>query len=84
MKALWQKSVFKERILNFIFDEGHCIEQWANFWHQYQNLGDLHHIIPDTPFYVVSATLPPSIVINVMDTLHMHPETTVKLINSND
>ncbi|KAF8152274.1 P-loop containing nucleoside triphosphate hydrolase protein [Crassisporium funariophilum] len=28
---LWKKTAVTKRLLNFIFDEGHCIAQWGKF-----------------------------------------------------
>jgi superfamily II DNA helicase RecQ len=56
----WSKAHVTKRLLYFVFDKGHCISQWNTFRKEYQYLGDLRYLIPETiPFYVTSATLPP-------------------------
>ncbi|KAM6489692.1 P-loop containing nucleoside triphosphate hydrolase protein [Amanita muscaria] len=81
----WKKPKFTKRILNFIFDEGHCIKQWGSFRKEYLHVGELRYLIPDIiPFYVASATLPPAILHDVIETLRLRPDMTEKLIQSNE
>ncbi|KAM6503169.1 P-loop containing nucleoside triphosphate hydrolase protein [Amanita muscaria] len=81
----WKKPKFTKRILNFIFDEGHCIKQWGSFRKEYLHVGELRYLIPDIiPFYVASATLPPTILHDVIESLRLRPDMTEKLIQSNE
>ena len=81
----WKNPKFTRRILNFIFDESHCVRQWASFRKEYLHVGELRYLIPETiPFYAASATMPPAILQDVMDTLHFRPGMTTKFIRSTD
>jgi superfamily II DNA/RNA helicase len=85
MMKWWMTPAFTGRILNFIFDEGHCVRQWGGFRKEYLTLGNLRHIISNTiPFYVTSATLSPAVLIDVGELLHLRPNETEKFLMSND
>ena len=82
---LWTVKQFRNRILNFIFDEAHCISQWASFRHQYRYVGNLRYVINEKiPFYAVSATLPDAILDQVSNTLRLRHGNTTYLLRSND
>ena len=82
---LWTKPHVTKRILYFTFDEGHCVSQWNKFRKEYQHLGDLRYLIPETiPFYVASATLPPAILLDVVEILRLRSDKTEHIIRSND
>ncbi|KAF9488058.1 P-loop containing nucleoside triphosphate hydrolase protein, partial [Pleurotus eryngii] len=67
---LWKNRKFTVTILNFVFDEAHCVSQWGAFHRDYLHLGTLRYLIPDTiPFFVVSATLPPPVLAEVSEIL---------------
>ena len=67
-----------------IFDEGHCISQWGDtFREDYSQVGKLRWFLPDTLFYVTSATLPTVVLQDVKQKLLM-PETTLIMRHSND
>ncbi|KAF9502076.1 hypothetical protein BDN71DRAFT_1425825 [Pleurotus eryngii] len=77
VKALWRNLQFMAWILNIIFDEGHCISQWGKFRKEYSQLGSLRYLIPAViPFYVASATLPNSVLIDIANVLQLRPEQT--------
>ena len=81
----WKTSKFTKCILNIIFDEGHCIRQWGSFRKEYLHVGELRYLIPDIiPFYVASATLPPAILQDIIDSLHLQPKMTKTFIRSTD
>jgi superfamily II DNA helicase RecQ len=85
VEKLWEKPKFTSRILNFIFDEGHCISQWGKFRKEYLHVGSLRYLIPDAiPFYVASATLPASVLLDVVDILRLRSENIEHIIRSND
>ena len=85
MENLWKKKSITERLLNFIYDEGHCISQWGAFRKEYQHLGSLRYLIPEhVPFYVPSATLPPMILLDIAEILHLRPDQTEYILRSND
>lgn len=82
---LWKKTSFTKKILNFIFDEGHCISQWGTFRKEYLNLGELRYLIPERiAFYVASATLPLPILLDVVDILKIRLDQTEQILRSND
>ena len=82
---LWKKTSFTKKILNFIFDEGHCISQWGTFRKEYLNLGELRYLIPERiVFYVASATLPLPILLDVVDILRIRLDQTEQILRSND
>ncbi|KAK7687654.1 hypothetical protein QCA50_008869 [Cerrena zonata] len=81
---LWKKPTVAARLLHFIFDEGHCVKEWATFRGQYNDVGILRHLLPDVPVYVASATLPPPILDKVSCTLELRPGNTEIIHQSND
>ncbi|KDQ31886.1 hypothetical protein PLEOSDRAFT_1028795, partial [Pleurotus ostreatus PC15] len=82
---LWKNRKFTATILNFVFDEAHCVSQWGSFRRDYLHLGTLRFILPDTiPFFVVSATLPPPVLTEVSAILRLRPGRTKHFIRSND
>lgn len=84
MAALWSRSSIAGRLQYIVFDEGHCIAQWASFRADYGALGDLRHLAKyNTPFYVASATLPPAVLREVKETLHLR-ENTKYIMRSNN
>ena len=85
VEKLWKKPKFTSRILNFIFDEGHCISQWGKFKKEYLHVGPLRYLISDAiPFYVASATLPASVLLDVVNILCLRSENIEHNIRSND
>ena len=85
IEKLWTKPDFTKRLLNFIFDEGHCISQWGSFHKEYTHLGALHYLILERiPFYVASATLPLPVLLNITETLHLRLDKTEQILRSND
>ena len=83
-KYLWNYAPFITKVLNVIFDEGHCISQWGDtFREDYSQVGKLRWFLPNTPFYVTSATLPTAVLQDVKQKLQM-PETTSIMRRSND
>ena len=85
VEKLWKKPKFTSRILNFIFDEGHCISQWGKFRKEYLHVGSLCYLISDAiPFYVASATLPASVLLDVVNILRLRSENIEHIIRSND
>lgn len=84
-EKLWRKGSVVSRLLHFIFDEGHCVAEWAEFRKGYGEVGALRHILPDTiPVYVASATLPSPILEKVKDTLQICTKDTEVIQQSND
>jgi superfamily II DNA helicase RecQ len=81
----WKRPTFTKRVLNIVFDEGHCIKEWADFRNKYLRVGDLRCLVTNTiPFYVASATLPDYMILEIANTLHLRPEKTHYLLRSND
>jgi superfamily II DNA helicase RecQ len=80
---LWKKPKVTSKILNLIFDEGHCVSQWGTFREEYLHLGSLRYLIPETiPFYVASATLPTPVLLDVIDILRLRPNMTEYIIRT--
>lgn len=85
LEKLWKKPKVTKRILNFIFDEGHCISQWGSFRKEYLHVGALRYLIPECiPFYVASATLPSSTLLDIVDILKLREGQTENIMCSND
>ncbi|KAF8806502.1 P-loop containing nucleoside triphosphate hydrolase protein [Phlegmacium glaucopus] len=85
VEKLWKKADFTKRLLNFIFDEGHCISQWGSFRKEYAHLGALRYLIPEhVPFYIASATLPLPILLDIIDILQLRIDKTEQILRSND
>ena len=85
VEKLWKKPEFTKQLLNFIFDEGHCISQWGSFRKEYAHLGALRYLIPKhVPFYVASATLPLPILLDIIDILQLRLDKTEQILRSND
>jgi superfamily II DNA helicase RecQ len=85
VEKLWKKPKFTSKILNLIFDEGHCVSQWGTFHKEYLHLGSLQYLIPETIlFYVASATLPTPVLLDVINILQLRPNMTEHIIRSND
>ncbi|KIL57932.1 hypothetical protein M378DRAFT_1027389, partial [Amanita muscaria Koide BX008] len=75
IKKLW-KFKFGSKILNFIFDEAHCISQWGDFRSEYRLVGELRYILnKKIPFYAVSATLPRMVLEDVRQILRLRSDT---------
>lgn len=82
---LWKHEPFASRVISVIWDEGHCISKWSEFRPEYKNAGRLRYIIPKhIPFYVTSATLPPLVLQDVMDILHIRKDNAYIIERSND
>lgn len=85
VEKLWKTASFTKRILNFIFDEGHCISQWGTFRKEYLNLGQLCYLILERiPFYVALTTLPLPILLDVVDILKIRLDQAEQILRSND
>ncbi|KAK7682120.1 hypothetical protein QCA50_014706 [Cerrena zonata] len=82
---LWQKPHVTSRLLHFIYDEAHCVAEWAAFREEYKEVSIIRHILPKTiPVYVASATLPPPILEQVKTRLQLHATNTEVMQKSND
>ncbi|KAJ7199113.1 P-loop containing nucleoside triphosphate hydrolase protein [Mycena haematopus] len=66
-ERLWKKPKFTSRLISLVWDEGHCASTWAAFRPEYKEINRLRFLIPRTiPFLIVSATLPPAVLADVM------------------
>ncbi|KAF8322149.1 P-loop containing nucleoside triphosphate hydrolase protein [Clavulina sp. PMI_390] len=72
-----------KRIDKFVIDEAHCINQWQTFRNAYSELGDLR-AVTRVPVMAASATLPPSILQTVLNTLLYNKENTFFINLGND
>lgn len=70
-EQLWKKDEFTARLISVVWDEAHCISMWKTFRPEYKDVGRLRHLLPHTPFYLASATLPDEIRHEVMTTLQI-------------
>ncbi|KAJ7078050.1 P-loop containing nucleoside triphosphate hydrolase protein [Mycena belliarum] len=84
-EKLWKKPEFTRRLISIVWDEGHCISKWAGFRPEYKEVGRLRYLIPrDIPFVIVSATLPPAVLSDVMKTLQVSDKKVDIIRRSND
>ncbi|KAJ7908543.1 P-loop containing nucleoside triphosphate hydrolase protein [Mycena leptocephala] len=82
---LWKKPQFTSRLISIVWDEGHCVSKWAGFRPEYKEVGRLRFLIPRSiPFVILSATLPPAVLSDVMRTLQVLPDKVTIIRRSND
>jgi superfamily II DNA helicase RecQ len=73
-ERLWKRPAFTSRLISFVWDEGHCASLWTGFRPEYKEVNRLRYLIPrDIPFVIVSATLPPAVLSDVMNNLQVSP-----------
>ncbi|KXN90927.1 ATP-dependent DNA helicase Q-like 4B [Leucoagaricus sp. SymC.cos] len=85
VRELFQKPCVSSTLLQFILDEGHTVDQWADFRQQYKHIGEIRYTIPgDIPLYLASATLPPDILHKVKEVLNLNDDNTTSILYSND
>ena len=81
----WKWPTFTKHVLNIVFDKGHCIKEWADFCNEYLHVRDLCSLVTNMiPFYVASVTLLDYMILEIANTLHLCPEKTHYLLQSND
>ena len=69
-EKLFRMKPFTSRLISVMIDEAHCVKLWGSFWKQYQELGRLRHILPDSVhFAIISATLSATILPDVLSLL---------------
>ncbi|KAJ7017638.1 hypothetical protein C8F04DRAFT_978925, partial [Mycena alexandri] len=84
-EKLWKKPDFTSRLISLVWDEGHCVSKWAGFRPEYKEVNRLRYLIPRTiPFVIVSATLPPAVLSDVMTVLQVLPNKCTVIRRSND
>ncbi|KAJ6556756.1 P-loop containing nucleoside triphosphate hydrolase protein [Mycena vulgaris] len=84
-EKLWKKPQFTSRLISLAWDESHCVSKWAGFRPEYKEVGRLRFLIPRSiPFVIVSATLPPAILSDVMRILQVLPDKLTIIRRSND
>jgi len=60
------------KVFNIVFDKGHCITQWgSSFRLEYKLVGVLWFIAPGIPFYITSATILCTMLLDIKQTLHI-------------
>ncbi|KXN91906.1 ATP-dependent DNA helicase Q-like 4A [Leucoagaricus sp. SymC.cos] len=85
VRELLQKLSVASILLEIVIDEGHTIDQWADFRHHFRHIADLRYTIPgDIPIYLASATLPPDILHKVQEILNLHDDSTEYILYSNN
>ncbi|KAJ7766972.1 P-loop containing nucleoside triphosphate hydrolase protein [Mycena maculata] len=84
-EKLWKKPAFVSRLISLVEDEGHCASTRATFRPEYKQVNRLRYLIPrDIPFVVVSATLPPAVLSDVMNNLQISSKKCTIIQWSND
>ncbi|KAF5345687.1 hypothetical protein D9758_013077 [Tetrapyrgos nigripes] len=88
-QTLIKNPKFAAKIMYFVFDKAHCISQWGKtFRDQYLYVGIIRHLLPCTaktiPFHIASATLPKTILDDVVDLLLLRPKSMEHVTMSND
>jgi ATP-dependent DNA helicase RecQ len=82
---LWKNHLFRSKLLNIIFDEGHCVSKWAGFRQDYKQVERLRYLIPsNVRYYVVSATFPAPVLRDVMDGLQIRHKNLHSVHRSNN
>jgi superfamily II DNA helicase RecQ len=56
-----RKCAFLKQLLTVAIDECHCIWEYGGFRDDYKHVGRLRKCLPDVPFVLLTATLPPHI-----------------------
>ncbi|KAG1725990.1 Chs5p-Arf1p-binding proteins-domain-containing protein [Suillus lakei] len=74
-RGLISSPSFAGHIAAIVIDEAHCISQWGEkFREEYAKLGTLRAFVPShIPVLVASATLPPSVLVEVRAAMHIDP-----------
>lgn len=71
-EKLWTVKDFVENVLSMVFDEAHCAALWGDFRPEYREIYRLRYLIPESiPFFLASATLPPPLLKQVTEALHI-------------
>lgn len=86
-RALLSDPKFAKRICAFVIDEAHCIKLWGEkkFREMYFRLGELRAYVPNhIPFLITSATLTPSDLTDIRQSVHMEPSKTFHINLGND
>jgi ATP-dependent DNA helicase RecQ len=84
-EKLWEDKNFMSRVISIVWDESQCVSKWGDFRPEYKTAGNLRHLIlRKIPFFIMSATLPPRILGDVMAILGMRMENTYLFLRSND
>ena len=82
---LFKIKTFKEKLRTIVFDEAHCISKWGSFWPEYQEVGQLHYILPHhVRYYVTSATLSKLVLQDILQILNLQHEDTEFFLRPND
>ena len=68
-----------------MFDEAHCISQWAGFRPDYQHISRLKYYLPNrVHFFAASATMPSLVLNDIVDILRLRKEHQYVISRSND
>lgn len=68
-----------------IFDEAHCISQWWDFRPAYQKACRLRDLVAaHTSIIATTATAPPDVLCDILNTLNLPPDQTETIFQSND
>lgn len=77
-EKLMQDKLFNDRLISIVIDEAHCISEWGSFRSEYRQIGRLRYIQRKLcPMLVTSATLSPTVIKDVKQTLKLREENLV-------
>ncbi|OJT02516.1 ATP-dependent DNA helicase Q-like 1 [Trametes pubescens] len=67
---VWRKKDFTSRVISVVWDEAHCIFNWASFRTDYGDAGRMRNLL-SAPFHLPSATMPDPVFNGVLETLNL-------------
>ncbi|KAL1698963.1 P-loop containing nucleoside triphosphate hydrolase protein [Schizophyllum commune] len=84
-EKLWRDRKWTAHLLCIVWDEAHCISQWADFRAEYKDAGRIRQLIgTHVPFYLTSATLPKAVLADVFQNLNIRASDVDVIQRSND
>ncbi|KAL1749599.1 P-loop containing nucleoside triphosphate hydrolase protein [Schizophyllum commune] len=84
-EKLWRDRKWTAHLLCIVWDEAHCISQWADFRAEYKDGGRIRQLIgTHVPFYLTSATLPKAVLADVFQNLNIRASDVDVIHRSND
>jgi hypothetical protein len=84
-EKLWKNPAFIKQVISIVWEEGHFTSKWADIRPEYKDIERLWYLLPkEIPFYIMTTTLPPVILQNVMEILHIRPNKVEIIQRSND
>jgi superfamily II DNA helicase RecQ len=83
-ELLKKRGPFISRIISIVFDEAHCITQWAAWRPEYVEIAELRHWLPNTPFIFVSATLTLAMVEDIKSLFYIPRDRVLEICRPNN